>query len=96
MLYYQRQCLKYEGHADQIVYDETAGDYSKRRGYVSQAGYARPVAMYAAPALGNMAVNLPGGAGSGATLFMHELRNAAGQRRLVVVQRHPVLACADV
>lgn len=100
VLYYQRQCLAYSAPADRVVYDEdsaTTAERLKTVGYGARwTGGTKQAAVYVAPEVKTIAGNLPGVAnfygvknGSGATIFMHELRNAAGIRRLVLVERGP-------
>ena len=83
-----------------MVYDENSDTTVER---LKTAGYGglwtsgtKQAAIYVAQEVKNMAGNLPGAAnlwgatcGSEATVFMHELRNAAGIRRLVLVERGP-------
>lgn len=101
LLYFQRQCLAYTAPADRVVYDENSDTTVER---LKMAGYGalwtsgtKQAAVYVAPAVKNIAGSLtvlPGlyGAkpGSGATIFLHELRNAAGVRRLVLIERAPI------
>jgi len=100
VLYFQRQCLAYSAPADRVVYDENSDTTVER---LKTAGYGglwtsgtKQAAVYIAPEVQSRALNLPGAAnssgakcGSEATVFVHELRNAAGVRRLVLVERGP-------
>jgi len=96
-LYLQHQCLAYTAPVDQVVYDENSPERLKQPGYIAMRTAATPVAAYIAPPLQTIGGVLPPigtgagrTAGSGATLFLHERRNAAGQSRLILVQRNPV------
>jgi len=103
LLYVQRQCLSYAGPSDRVVYDENSdstADRLKQAGYSPLPARTGPVAVYIAPPLKGMTPVLTSSGiagpkpGRGATVFMHEMRNAAGQRRLVLVERLPLSGMA--
>lgn len=100
VLYLQRECMTYSAPGDRVVYDENSETTAER---LKTAGYAglwtsgtKQAAIFIAPPVKNMGGNLPAGGnllgakpGSGATVFLHELRNSAGIKRLVLIERSP-------
>lgn len=72
LLYYQGKCLEYGGAADEVVYEDDGRTVIRSR-------YSADLAKY-------NGVRSPPGAKQGALLFMHEMRTAEGERRLVTVE----------
>lgn len=102
LLYAQRRCLNYERSADWVVYESRqpqATDLLNRYGYypiLSPAQFTggslqQPpaVAAYVPDELNEFERRVSGAPSppSSAVLFMHELRDKAGRRRLVIVRR---------
>jgi hypothetical protein len=96
LLYLQHRCLAYSPPADLVVYESAAPGAAAlvaRSGYVSLPTFGAitpgTVAGYRPPPLQDLeaAIGGPLAGGPCAVLFMHELRGAAGHRRLVIVFR---------
>ena len=99
MLYWQHRCLTYSAPPDQIVYEQNprkaaallkdanyVGINDGRPGSPTFAGRKAAPLEKLMPFLPRPAPILPPAATGSALLFMHELRTAAGERRLVVLE----------
>jgi hypothetical protein len=88
VLYWQRKAMNYSPPADQVVYEDEPVAAAL---LLTKSGYSGSVSPHSAMLMARPwdrfdARLSPPGAEPAATLFLHELRNSAGQRRLVVVQ----------
>jgi hypothetical protein len=103
LLYAHRQCLNYAAPADRVVYESRqpqAAELLKRHGYYPlipankmsgaiPAGAPVAVAAYVPDELNDFETRVSGAPTppSSAVLFVHEMRDKAGRRRLVIVRR---------
>ena len=92
MLYWQHRCLTYSAPSDQIVYEQnpqTVAALLKDANYVGindgRPGSPTFAGRKAAP-LEKLMPFLPRAVPASGVLFMHELRTASGERRLVVLE----------
>jgi hypothetical protein len=117
LLYAQRRCLNYAAPADRVVYESRqpqAAELLKRHGYYplapwavltggTPASFPAPVAVYIPDELNELERCLLGAPAppSSAVLFLHEMTDKAGRRRLVIVRRGagaygPVISPFDI
>lgn len=91
ILYWQQRAMTYSPPADQIVYDDDPAETSRVRASNPSviAGDDGELFEFAAPWDRLYQLISPPGRRANATLFLHELTNSNGERRLVVVELRP-------
>lgn len=91
ILYWQHRAMTYTAPADQVVYDDDPSDAAKVRASNPSltVGSSGQVFDFAKPWDRLYQLVSPPGRQASATLFLHELQNSKGERRLVVVEFRP-------